>query len=432
MRFGGKPSEGVNSTTKASFWEKKPWQVIVGIVAVCGVISNAYSPAMEMIKGTKEVAAVVAEKVPGPLDLVSLRLEDVKVETNFSDATFVRRPGIEKILRKAIYSSRPTHYHIVYGAKGVGKTSLVEYVAAGRKGVVRVKVESTDKIETMTAKFMKTVTGKNETIDTVTLRAALVEYTRIVTIKAQVKAHSAGDRSHVKGDFIPTIIFEVERGSAGDVNHKEVMQQVRILAKEISNVCNCIIVVSDANAVFKFGRDSRENFIYVDEMTFEEAKAFLNGKMTYFTDVDRKTIFLSDDEYKMIYDNIGGNPIDLVDLLKRMAKHPLDVCIKSILSSASQDLKAFELKPILKALKEYPEGVPAGDFDGQRYMGVNLADPKAVGDAMESRNAIVYRMDLIPDMLYQMQSTKHRNALKSYEPIIDNYALNLPMAMPKA
>ena len=59
------------------------------------------------------------------------------------------------------------------------------------------------------------------------------------------------------------------------------------------------------------------------------------------------------------------------------------------------------------ALKEHPEGVAAEDFASQSYNGINFAEPKKVNEAMKFRNAIVYRIDLKPE-LYQTQSTMYR------------------------
>lgn len=88
----------------------------------------------------------------------------------------------------------------------------------------------------------------------------------------------------------------------------------------------------------------------------------------------------------------------MIYLLEKMKTKSLDSSIEHILVSACADLAAFKLKPILKALEEHPEGVEAIYFDGQEYEGVYLANPKEVGNAMKSRNAIVYRMDLAKEV----------------------------------
>lgn len=116
--------------------------------------------------------------------------------------------------------------------------------------------------------------------------------------------------------------------------------------------------------------------------------------------VEKKEVF-KEDEYKKIYDNIGGNPTYLMDLLESYnMTNSIDVCIENMSISARGSLKAFELKPIIKALKKHPEGVAVEDFEGQLYNGISLAEPKKVGDAMKLRHSIVYRIDLKP-VFYQ-------------------------------
>jgi AAA+ ATPase superfamily predicted ATPase len=416
--FGDKPLpfNGASGNQEARpFMEGNPWRTISAVTFVLGSLATmmlGYNPGKEAVKDTKAVAI----KLLGPLALVPLRLEDCTVESKIADTKFVKRPAIEEVIREAVYSSKPTFYHIVYGAKGVGKSSLVERVAAGRKGVVQIYVGSADKIETITADFMEKVTGQAVTFKIEPLRAALIEYTENMKTKAQVKAMNTGDGgSQVEGDFIPTIIFDVDRGEEGSSNHKDVLQQVRSLAKGIYDVCNCIVIVSEANAVFEFGYDDRENFIYVDEMTFEETNEFLIGQMAYITGKNTIRAPLTDEDHKKIYNNVGGNPVLLMSLLEKMKTKSLDSCIEHILVSACADLAAFKLKPILKALKEHPEGVEAIYFDGQEYGGIYLSNPKEVGNAMKSRNAVVYRKDL-ETAVYQMQSIKYKNALRRYEP----------------
>ncbi len=119
-----------------------------------------------------------------------------------------------------------------------------------------------------------------------------------------------------------------------------------------------------------------------------------------------------------IYDNIGGNATLLDKLLDDMKTYKsLDICIERIILQAILALDAFDLQPILKALKEHPEGVPANYFKGQSYKGVNLAEPKRVGDLLQLRNAIVCRVDMEPNV-YQIESIKYKTALKRYEPSI--------------
>jgi hypothetical protein len=414
-RFGDKAGADKTADASKPLFGNIDWTKVFAGVAAVGVIVSNYNIGRDVARETKEAT----KEALASFNLADFRLEDAKITPTLTKATYIERPGIEKVVKEAIYSSKPTHYHIVYGARGVGKSSVVEQVAAGRAGVVHVMVGSADNVESIISKFMFKVTGQKLNLHVPILRASLKDYTLRMKTRAQKKALDAKDTSPVEGDFIPAIIFEVERGS---VDNKQVMQQVRSLAKLISDVCNCIIVISEANAVCEFGNDRRERYIYVDEMAFEETKAFLKLNKAFFYKE-------GEEAYKKIYDNIGGNATHLIDLLEDYKTNPLDVCIENIIISARGDLKAFELQPILKALKEHPEGVAAEDFASQSYKKANLAEPKNVGDFMKIRNAIVYRIDLKPQ-LYQLQSTMYKAALKTFEPVIDYDLYKLPNTKP--
>ncbi len=324
-------------------------------------------------------------------------LSNAKVTSPISNLSYVARPVIEGILNMTMTVRKPS-YSIVFGAKGVGKSTMVLHVAEGKPAVVRVPIRSVDDMNSITAKFMFDVTGRRESVDMTEMKEAIADYT----------AHT---------QIMPTIIFDVERGSADKEGstHKSVLQDVRSLAKELHENCHCVIVVSEANAVFQFGMDSRERFIFVDEMSFNETRDFLKLRIENVTD----------DFAKKVYDNIGGILTVLNEFLDLLETQTIDESIDAIVGIARQELEAFQLQPILKALKEHPDGVEPGSFKKKKYEGIDLSEPADVGDAMKKRNAIVYRIDLKP-RLYQMQSTRHKTALKSYEPIIDKKSLVVP------
>ncbi len=91
--------------------------------------------------------------------------------------------------------------------------------------------------------------------------------------------------------------------------------------------------------------------------------------------------------------------------------------VDAVLGGAHQDLLAFPLKPILKALKENPEGVSPDYFNNQEYKGIDMSNPGAVSSVMKTSNAIIYRIEL---RKYQLMSAAHKTALKTYTPIINN------------
>jgi hypothetical protein len=113
-----------------------------------------------------------------------------------------------------------------------------------------------------------------------------------------------------------------------------------------------------------------------------------------------------------IFDNIGTTPAMLVNLVVNVPnKCTVKEFIDHQLSTAESDLLAFPHQLILKKLKKSPDGVKVKIFKGIIDKGVNLGDPKAVGVAMNSSNAIVYRQE---DYSYRLMSRAHMTALKNY------------------
>jgi hypothetical protein len=197
------------------------------------------------------------------------------------------------------------------------------------------------------------------------------------------------------------IIFEVERDVVKPV---DALVVARNFAKHLIGYCRSIIVLSEATAVLKFTNDQhRENIIFVGEMTNDEATKFLT----------KLNAGLSKEQMDYVFDTIGTSPQTLLALYYKLQDGiSLQDCVNLVLRKAMQDLLEFPLKPILKALKEHPEGVPTNYFT-EEYKGITLSDPKAVGEQMKFRNCILYRIEL---ERYELQTTAHKTALKSYTP----------------
>jgi hypothetical protein len=377
-------NEGANKVIKIPFWERSHLAATISHYLIGAVAFGI------VVYSSSEIATYVL------LTIFPWTLKLAEVKSKLSDKQYVKRPEIEEVVEEAISTKTPKHYYIMYGAKGVGKSTLVEKVAEGKQAVIKIKITSVDKIDRITALIMKKVTGLSQSLDQDTLVDALGKFSK-----------SSG--------VVPTIIFDVERGSESDkegTTHKGVIQDVISLAKEIFSACHCIIVISEANSVFQFGKDNRERFIYVGEMTFEQTRSFLQLQGATFSDKDVKTI----------YDSLGGNMTVLVELISDMKSAPLDKCIEGIVGNALCDLGAFQVKPILAALKEHPEGVTPMHFKNQKYDGIDMTCPQKVANSMKEMNAILYRIDLKP-RVYQMISMRHKTALKMYEPFIDKSVL---------
>ena len=106
---------------------------------------------------------------------------------------------------------------------------------------------------------------------------------------------------------------------------------------------------------------------------------------------------------------MGTLPIDVRDFaLALQSGEAAADYVEEFLRAANSDLRTFRHKPILKALKESPDGVSTDIFDGVEHKGVDLAEPKEVALAMQMRTAIVYHL---PSREYRLASRAHRTAL---------------------
>jgi len=329
---------------------------------------------------TKDVSELLPESIPPAL-------EKARVTSSHSKAKYVSRPGLEAKINNFL-DSNSTSYCVVYGAKGVGKSEVVDHTAIGKRAVVKVPVTTIGTRDDLVALIMSKLTGKKISLD----------IDKLIDVLKKCKTDG----------FVPTIIFDVERAYSPD--RPLVLQDVRSLAKALIGYCRCIIVLSEANAVLEFGKDDdREEFIFVDEMTELEAREFLKVRGATF----------SDEEMRYIFDTIGTSPVTLIDLMSKISVYQktLKDYVDAVLGGAHQDLLAFPLQPILQALKEHPEGVSPDYFNKQKYEGIDMSNPGAVGSAMKTSNAIIYRIEL---RKYQLMSAAHKTALKTYTPIINN------------
>ena len=108
---------------------------------------------------------------------------------------------------------------------------------------------------------------------------------------------------------------------------------------------------------------TRSSSSFVDEMTFSEAKHFLLVRGGKF----------SDEEMQNMFDKVGTSPARLIKLMNYVQNRntTLKVCVDGILRVAHQDLLKFQLKPILKALKECLDGISPDYFSNKKYEGRN-------------------------------------------------------------
>ena len=375
-------------------WNNFSLKSVPIIVSFCGFgglggaaiyLISIYSNTASIAKDTG-IADIISDYMPSKIKTsipnTSDYLELVK------NNKYVKRPSIEKKLLSFTNRTKSESdgiYLIVYGAKGAGKSMVADAVISGRPGILKVQWSCAG------SKYM-----------------LLQEINKLIGISKSnpsVNDYKEALRKSVSSTgILPTVIFEIETGVQILGIHA-----ARGLSKEWASVCNCIIILSEASTVVEFGKDSsREEYIFVDELDEGVARAFIK----------QNQIMLSEDEkdIKKVIDNIGCNPADLESLRSSMKKGvSLDDSIASVLFDASQELVAFQHQPILKALKDHPEGISPGFFNKLENKGVDLSNPKAVGVSMRGGNVLTYRMELKKYMTY---SKAIEVALRIYDPIM--------------
>jgi hypothetical protein len=274
---------------------------------------------------------------------------------------------------------------VIYGAKGAGKSMMVENMFSNQRGIVKHTVTSNKKDEIVTMLFSKVLR--------IQVNEVLLDLDKMVESLRKCKV-------------VPTFIFDVELGGSPD--QAQGIQAVRSLCKALAPVSRCIVILSEADMVLEFGRDlTRAEFAFVDEFTPEEAKELMK----------KKNISLSASQQQYLFESIGANPSLLVMLHRNLKKGmSLEDFVEMYLQYATQDLVAFPHKPILAALKKFPDGVKPAYFNNQRSKGVDLSSPTAVASSIEYSNAIIYRVE---QTKYQLMSTAHRTALWLNFPHLD-------------
>ncbi len=255
----------------------------------------------------------------------------------------------------------------------------------GKKGVVKVLISSVFDKSAILQKMSEKIKGK---------KASAVTEEELVAALHDAKVDGR----------LATVVFEIERGDAAE--QTACIRNVRSLSKMFAQVCNCIIILSEANAILVFGQDRyRETYILVPDLSIDEALEYMQARKG--ADVDTK-------EMMQLFDSVGTNLSMLLNFVSEEGAS-VDEFIAAKLREAHLDLVAFALQPILQALKNNPEGVSPEYFNKTECKGIDLSNPGAVGAAMQNSNAILYDMK---ENRYKLISQAHKVALRKYDPIL--------------
>jgi GTPase SAR1 family protein len=329
------------------------------------------------------------QKVQDPAEntMRFLTVQDIRESTVIADSklekNYVHRPAVEKELNEYIEGKPTKKYLIVYGPKGAGKSSVVLKTLSEKKGVALVEVPNGADKAQLSKMVAQAVMNTKQEVST--------DSDEVYKTLRKIKDDIANDKNADKGNY-PTIVFEVERG--GTDEDIRLIENVRSLSKKFSTVANVIIILSEAIAVTTFGRDpKREKYMYVGDMTREEAKQLLEKLGKHLNDTD----------FTHLYDNIGGRPIDLTDFASR------DVSVKDFvgeeLEKAVVELAKFphRHRQLLSLLKQHPEGVHITVY--------HVEDMLQFGKEMKRRNVVYFDID---QKVFKLQSRALELALKDY------------------
>jgi energy-coupling factor transporter ATP-binding protein EcfA2 len=159
---------------------------------------------------------------------------------------YVERKEIEERLNQIIGNLNERKYAIIVGCKGSGKSTVLDHVVNGKKGIVVVRIDGKTTLENLDHKLLEASNVQIEPWNQSNFFQNLIHH---LDKSAQVFGeicNSIKEKKDGKIIWVPTVIFEVEGRTS-----KEVIQELYKTAKQISSdkvQARCILVLSDANA----------------------------------------------------------------------------------------------------------------------------------------------------------------------------------------
>ena len=244
-------------------------------------ISPQYHSSGDDLNGRANIAAVAVSAaldnygyIKSSIDRMFLKLP--KAMTSFPVLkNYVRRLSYEKMVQEVYNSCEPYGYDsftIVAGPRGGGKTTLVEQELSCRSGVLRLDVTEADTVQSI---FRKVLMMGGERVG----ENILVELNILPAVFLDVAEKLNGRRI--------TVVLMVEFETPTD----DVFYMVKSAATKLARFANVIVVLSEATAVLRFDDYHSHKFIWVDEMTHEEATKYAKKLFPAVADYDLKLYF---------------------------------------------------------------------------------------------------------------------------------------------
>ena len=147
-------------------------------------------------------------------------------------------------------------YDVMYGAKGVVKSSTVERFVKDMKGVMMLRATSSDTRDRMLQQ--------------------LASVLRIDVLRPQNRDFvNALAKSLSSEDILPTVIVEIENWGG-----LEGVYAARNIAKNLCDFCNFIIVFAEANYAQEFHQDRyKVYYSFVDVLSESEAREYMKTEI---------------------------------------------------------------------------------------------------------------------------------------------------------
>ena len=184
---------------------------------------------------------------------------------------YISRPSLESKIHKIYNSSKETDaYTVLVGVKGSGKSSAVAHVLSNKPGLLYIAVSESD---TSSSLLQKLLSISGERCDE---NMNILDVNILYPVLNQAAKDMGGRRV--------TVVLEVERGT----DSSSVLYMAKSVAKKLAVASNVIIILSEANAGLMFGDDLRQEFIWVDGMTEDEATMYAKKEFPAISDSDLK------------------------------------------------------------------------------------------------------------------------------------------------
>ena len=218
------------------------------------------------------VSAIVAA-YPGvsrALKKLTLNLPTTKYIFEIPE-NYISRPALESKIQK-VYDTRKKSdaYTVLVGVKGSGKSSAVAHVLSNKPGLLYISVSESDTSSSLLQKLLA-ISGErcDENIN-------ILDVNILYPVLNQAAKDMGGRRV--------TVVLEIERGA----DSNSVLYMAKSAAKKLAVASNVIIILSEANDGLMFGDDLRQEFIWVDGMTEDEATSYAKKEFTAISESDLK------------------------------------------------------------------------------------------------------------------------------------------------